>query len=159
MYGYFLIKNPILLDFDSWIYKYRALIILLSIIPIFLQIIQSGIYSTGMKYYVTERLNIVASDYYAVKNAIQNKDRNLIPPCYEKVFLDMAFLEPKEDIQLTKINECMMMQLIDIFGHISLLNLAVAYWQHPHMKKPDGNKPLADEKKSVNQATIFPEKN
>lgn len=153
IYGYFIIKNPIYINLEGYAYKYRAIILVLSIIPIMIQIIQSGIYSTGMSNYVEEKLKFVASDYYKVKDAILSQDNTKIPQSYSSVFVETAFIKDKKDAHLTYINRKLISEVIGIFESIPLKSLVKAYCKSSSYKISIDLKQLSDESISVNQAT------
>ncbi len=99
-----------------------VIIITLLLLPIALQLLLSWLYSEGYRQYLFYHVSKENLLYSKARSALQRHDDKLIPEEYKDCFVSTN-LNRTEDVQMTKIDDCLCARLEKICCYFSILKI------------------------------------
>lgn len=145
-----IILNPIEINLNVSKEFIRGTILVLISLPIIVQLLLSWYYSSFTHCYIIAEIGKAARDYLKVKEAILQKDENLVPESYKDVLVKMKVKQTGKDAETTQINAHLVAELKEIFTKQSFINTCKAYYKNNSSELATPTTKLIDEHESVN---------
>lgn len=147
---------------NSLKYVNKLCLVFLLLIPVAYQIYINWLYSSVYMFHLKLSLNKEYELYKQAREALDQKDENIVPEEYKSVFLSLFFNEDKKtDMQVTKIVNYLFSRLEDTCKPTSSWNLLKVYFKRKKIisnidvhntELPDENLPVINSIQSIDEA-------